>query len=86
MATFCQATVENHCCWIPGAGVCPHFNPTLTGGFCTLMAELGDWALVHDDPRYAPQRAAFEAWPSVLCGDFPAPGTRCGTCGVVGDG
>ena len=84
---ICQATVDNHCCWLPGASErCEHFDPALTDGYCSLRAELGSWQKVHIDARYAPQREAFERFGSALCGDFPAPGRTCGTCGVIGDG
>ena len=83
----CRATADNHCCWVPGYGVCPHFDSSLTDGFCSLRARLGSWQAVHDDAEYAPQRAAFEAFgtPSVLCGDYPA-GKMCATCGAVSNG
>jgi hypothetical protein len=80
MAT-CGATVTENCCWVPGVGLCPHFDPSLKDGFCSLRAELGDWSLVHRDPRYAPQRAVFEAFPTPLCGDYPGD-ESCGVCGM----
>jgi hypothetical protein len=79
----CRATADAHCCYVPDAGVCPHFDESRTDGFCTLRAELGSWDLVHRDPRYAPQRTAFEAFPTSLCGDFPQVGEDCGACGAV---
>jgi len=86
--SHCKATVDKHCCWI-GASVCEHFNPDtqVDGKFCSLRTELGSWELVHEDPRYAPQRAFFENFgPSgtSLCGDYPAEGETCGECGEVG--
>jgi hypothetical protein len=90
----CQATAENHCCWVPGVGVCPHFNPTPpkgAGGFCSLRTELGSWEAVHESDKYAPQRAAFESFGThggtSLCGDFPrASESPCATCGAIADG
>lgn len=80
----CRATVDNHCCWIPGAGVCPHFDATLPDGFCSLRAELGSWDAVHEDERYVPQRKAFEDAGTPLCGNYPRQDHPCGTCGAVG--
>lgn len=79
----CGATVEKHCCYLPGEiEPCEWFNPTLKGGFCSLMAELGDWSLVYDDVRYERQKEAFTAFGSPLCGDYPRVGSTCGTCGA----
>lgn len=83
-ATICGATAKEHCCWVPGVGVCPHFDSELTGGFCSLRAKLGSWDLVHDDPRYQLQREAFEDFGTSLCGDYPAKGVTCGECGITG--
>jgi len=83
----CKATSTKHCCWIAGA-VCEHFNPArVEGKFCSLMEELGDWELVHNDPRYVPQRTFLENFGksgTSLCGDYPAEGETCGECGEVG--
>jgi hypothetical protein len=79
--TTCRATAVNHCCWLPnGKGVCPHFDSSLTGGFCSLRAELGSWELVHIDVRYERQRDAFESFGTSLCGDYPLDSEGCGVC------
>jgi hypothetical protein len=80
----CKATADNHCCWL-GASVCEHFNSDLADNkFCSLRTELGSWDLVHEDPRYAPQRKFFEGFGTSLCGDYPIAGETCGECGEVG--
>ena len=45
---------SDHCCYIEGQP-CPYLQvngPTGRRFACALRAELGDWALVHQDPRY----------------------------------
>lgn len=67
-----------HCCWVNGV-VCEFL---VVGGHesrafaCGLMVELGDWAKVHADPRYAPIAVVMET--EGLCGDWqPQAGTCC---------
>jgi hypothetical protein len=72
-----------HCCWLAGK-VCDFLVDSGVPGEarfrCGLMLELGDWDLVHDDPRYAPIRHHFTVDPGGegLCGDWqPVAGQCC---------
>lgn len=84
----CKAAPDEHCCWVDGE-VCPFFDATTKGPFwkrCTLRTELGDWELVHRDPRYT--RAVKPVWKSqgiADCGDWaPTVAAPCGSCGWDG--
>jgi hypothetical protein len=45
---------------------------------CALMLVLGDWSLVHADPRYQPIGEAFTAAGVSSCGDWqPSEGECC---------
>jgi hypothetical protein len=54
---FCHGNGDDHCCWLAGQ-VCPFLrddgwsSPESRRFVCTLREELGDWDLVHSDPRY----------------------------------
>lgn len=56
---FCHGNGEDHCCYFGGV-VCPFLRddgPQPNQGgvrrwVCSLMEELGDWNLVHEDQRY----------------------------------
>ncbi len=85
---ICQATVDDHCCWVGGV-VCPHFDPKPApdaGGHCALRAELGDWSAVHVDVRYLEDvRPAWDKAEIVdNCGDW-WPEEPCAVvgCGAV---
>ena len=76
---------DEHCCWVNGQEC--EFVRANEGGrrwACALMLELGDWDAVYSDPRYQPIGTHFQSKGIALCGDFPGPGVRCGTCGEVG--
>lgn len=88
---FCRAGHgDDHCCWLGEGGVCPYVRDDGVDApgrrwVCTLMEELGDWDLVHADPRYVRDvRVWWDRPPSegTDCGDFPA--AVDGTCPVCG--
>ena len=77
-------TNPNHCCWINGE---PCFALQDSGAelACSLMAELGDWGVVHADPRYREfVHPVLDSQDIVPCGDWPAPGDTCKACGLAG--
>lgn len=87
---LCNGNDEDHCCWIDG-NVCPHLEENTVEGrrwACGLRRELGSWEAVHVDVRYLTdvQPCWDRVDPEGACGEFPAPGKRCATCGVSGDG
>ena len=70
-----------HCCSVPnsmdpmdGSHDCPHLvidGPTGRRYACGLYTELGDWALVHADPRYLAEPGAMWDQRGVdHCGDW----------------
>jgi hypothetical protein len=66
-----------HCCWVKGE-VCEFLVENVDGRrfACGLRVELGDWAKVHADPRYAPIAVIFKD--EGLCGDWqPVAGQCC---------
>ena len=62
----------DHCCTIGGKD-CPHLvvdGPTGRRFACGLFTELGDWELVHTDPRYL---ADVRQEGTADCGDWWGP-------------
>lgn len=61
----------DHCCWIAGE-VCEYMIENYEGRrfACALRVELGDWATVYADPRYAPIAASLQITNTALCGDW----------------
>jgi hypothetical protein len=54
---------------------------------CGLRRRLGSWAKVHADPGYLEHvKPAWQRIGISDCGDWPAKGQTCATCGVIGDG
>jgi len=85
---FC-GTTSTHCCWFEGVQ-CKFLEVSTVPGFnwsCALRRELGDWKLVHTDPRYlAEVKPKWDTLPykDVGCGDWPPPGIKCNDCGNCG--
>jgi hypothetical protein len=80
-------TVGDHCCWVDGEPCRFLETGTVPGRHwvCGLRRELGSWAKVHTDPRYLEH--VKPVWRRVGisdCGDWPAVGEECATCGVSG--
>ena len=72
----CQATDEDHCCWVAGH-ICDLYDPTVPlGGRCSLRAAYDDWEAVYSDARYPFDVA------QIRCGDYPTRSV-CGDCGAV---
>jgi hypothetical protein len=88
-APFCQGNGEDHCCYLNG-GPCHFLEENTVPGrrwSCGLRRELGDWQLVHVDPRYL--ETVKPRWMGTPlepydCGEWPAPGFTCPVCGVSG--
>jgi hypothetical protein len=78
---FCHGTGGangDHCCYVRGK-VCDFLIENYEGRrfACSLRAELGDWDLVHADPRYAPVKEVMVLGDG-LCGDWqPQAGVCC---------
>jgi hypothetical protein len=54
---------------------------------CGLRRRLGSWEAVHNDPGYLEHvKPVWERIGISDCGDYPAQGEGCATCGVSGDG
>lgn len=81
----CHGNGATHCCWWQGEP-CPFLEENTIAGrrwACGLMRELGDWDVVHADPRYAAEveprwRASGPIWEwlwdeGVRCGDWGVP-------------
>lgn len=52
--SVCTGNNESHCCYVNGE-VCSFLGENIVPGrrwACSLFVELGDWDLVHQDPRY----------------------------------
>jgi hypothetical protein len=82
----CGKNPDDHCCWMGKRGVCPFLTRSTVPGFywaCELRRDLGSWDAVHQDSRYIEEVKAY--WLSIGleedCGDYPAPGKKCHTCG-----
>jgi hypothetical protein len=72
MSRTCHGNVPEHCCWIEGE-VCQFLEEDTVPGrhwVCGLRRELGDWALVHADPRYQPIHEVWARLGTSDCGDF----------------
>lgn len=84
-ASGCHGNGIEHCCWVDGA-VCPFLELDTMAGrhwVCGLRRELGDWDLVHADPRYQPIHAVWMRTGTQDCGDFQGivrDGTLIGQC------
>jgi hypothetical protein len=89
MAT-CEGNADDHCCYLGQRGVCEHLEEGTVEGrrwACGLRREYGSWDAAHASPDYVEIRSYFRSvGTTVDCGDWPAPGNKCGTCGVIGDG
>lgn len=62
----------NHCCYVDGQ-VCEFLEENTVPGrhwVCGLRRELGDWDLVHADPRYQPIHEIWVRTGTQDCGDF----------------
>lgn len=86
----CKGNREDHCCHLGTYGVCMFLAENAVDGrrwSCSLRTELGSWDAVHSDERYLlnvrPKLDSIGI--AVDCGNWPPPGTICGTCGVSGD-
>jgi hypothetical protein len=79
----------DHCCWLGIHGVCQYLETDTVPGrkyACGLMRQLGDWELVHIDPRYLRDiKPKLDAMAITVenCGDWPPVGEECGACGDV---
>lgn len=82
-------TASTHCCWFEGVQ-CKFLEVSEVPGFnwsCSLRRELGDWKLVHEDPRYISEvKPRWDKLPYVNlnCGDWPPKGMTCNECGNCG--
>lgn len=88
MSAVCDGMGPEHCCWAEGEW-CPWLvenGPDGRRWSCGLLAELGHWDMVHQDRRYLrwPKPAWERAGITVDCGDWPPPGTYCGSCDRTG--
>jgi len=81
----CDGNSAEHCCWVDGAR-CPHLRENMHGRrwACALRAQLGSWALVHNDARYQPIHAHWQTLGISDCGDWPNKRERCSICGQGG--
>lgn len=86
----CTGNNSDHCCYVNGVD-CPNLIIDVVPGrkyACGLRHELGSWEAVYSDPRYTPIQAVWDTPGSNLagykCGEWPAPGFTCGTCGLIG--
>lgn len=83
---LCTGNEPEHCCWLDG-NVCVFLEEWTVPGrhwVCGLRRELGSWGAVHSDPRYQPVHDHWVTVGTADCGDFPAAGQFCGTCGRTG--
>jgi hypothetical protein len=89
--SLCGTNPKDHCCYV-GGKVCAYLRtasrPRQAEGFywsCALRAELGSWDAVHADPRYITRvKVRWAKIGMADCGDYPKPGSVCGTCGKTG--
>jgi hypothetical protein len=83
---LCSGLTVEHCCWVAGQ-VCRFLEVDTMPDrhwVCGLHRRLGSWEAVHNDPDYLEHvKPAWEGTSITDCGDWPAPGTTCGTCGVT---
>ena len=94
MTGACHGNGADHCCYWPDApegpgpdgttvpGVCPFLRQDAKAGrrwSCGLMDELGDWNLVHSDPRYLATLQPLWRGAGPLWEQLWAAGIRCGT-------
>ena len=91
MTTRCAGNADDSCCYVAGVPCRFLEEHTVPGRrwACGLYRELGSWARVHADPRYLTHvKPHWENSPlrGQDCGDWPAPGVTCPTCGVTGGG
>lgn len=85
----CDGNYLDHCCYVDGVACRFLEEGTVRGRHwaCALMREHGDWKKVHVDPRYLEHvKPAWErsALKGQDCGDWPAKGVQCPSCGVIG--
>lgn len=73
----CHGNNENHCCYVNGE-VCQFLGENIVSGrrwACSLYVELGDWDLVHQDPRYVTVvQSNWIANGTPDCGTWVGPG------------
>ena len=84
MSPPCGGTADNHCCWVDGVE-CPFVVKRGELVRCGLRERYGSWDAVHRSPEYLARiRPYWDRIGMEDCGDWPAPGRECGTCGVSG--
>lgn len=86
--TNCHGNGADHCCYWNGEP-CPYLEQDTIPGrrwVCGLMRELGDWDLVHEDPRYLNDVQPLWRDEDPLWDWLWQQGVRCGTWGVEGKG
>lgn len=73
MSNYCHGNGPDHCCYVNGQ-VCPFLEENTVPGrrwACGLYRQLGDWNLVHTDPRYlAVVKPVWDEFGVADCGDF----------------
>lgn len=82
----CHGNGADHCCYLAGQ-VCPFLEENTVAGrrwACGLYRELGDWDLVHADPRYTSTVADLWAQSGPIMVWLWEEGVRCGNWGVEG--
>jgi len=85
----CNGNGSDHCCYLDGPP-CPFLEENTVEGrrwACGLRRELGNWDAVHADERYVTQiQPVWErgGLAGYKCGEWPAKGFKCGTCGIEG--
>lgn len=91
MSLYCHGSGESHCCWVEGK-VCVFLEENTVPGrrwACGLRRELGDWELVHKDPRYQPIHEVWAKLGTQDCGDYRGgvqpDGSIVGECCFLGE-
>ena len=86
---YCSGNSSDHCCYLNGPPC--HFleENTVEGRrwACGLRRELGSWDAVYADQRYIIEiQPVWEqtGLAGYKCGEWPAPGFKCGQCGLEG--
>ena len=87
----CNGNAWDHCCYLGEHGICEFLEENAIPErkwSCMLRRTLGNWERVHLDPRYLDRvrPKLNDIGIDQNCGDWPRPGERCATCGVMGDG
>ena len=86
----CEGTSDDHCCYLGAYGVCEHLEENTVPSrrwACGLLVTYGSWDAMYESAEYVEVRRRLRAvGVAEDCGDWPASGKKCGTCGVVSDG